>query len=80
MIVKPISNNNRHITRLRRERDQLMAELAELRDDLQSVEGIIRHKQSRLRDLNQSIASKTRHASRWYVIDATHDPLLSSAS
>jgi len=73
MSVKPISNKNRHITRLRSERDQLMAELAALRDDLKMIQAMVQDKQSRLHRLNQDIANKTRHASAWYIIDSKSD-------
>lgn len=36
---------NPHILRLQQERDQLIGELEELREDLHLVQGIIRHKQ-----------------------------------
>ncbi len=57
---QPYSRNPR-ISGLQQERDQLAADLAELQEDLKIVQGLIHHKQQKLRALNQELVNKTRH-------------------
>ncbi|QTR49296.1 hypothetical protein [Candidatus Thiothrix anitrata] len=54
-------NKNPQLNRLQQKREQLQQDLAELQDDLKIVQNLIRHKQQKLRALNQDIVTKTRH-------------------
>lgn len=73
--LKQRCSNNPCIKRLQQQRNQVLAEVTELQDDLKLLQGILRHKQQQLRQLNQSIATKTRHASQWRVLDCNPDTL-----
>ena len=61
MHFKRPDRHNPRINSLQQERDQLAADLAELQEDLKIVQGLIRHKQQKLRALNQELVNKTRH-------------------
>ena len=61
MCFKRPYSQNPPIGSLQQERDQLATDLAELQEDLKIVQGLIRHKQQKLRALNQELVNKTRH-------------------
>lgn len=71
-------SHNPCLRRLQQEREKLQAEVAELQDDLKLLQGILRHKQQKLREVNQGIVTRTRHAAEWYVIDNGCAELLQS--
>lgn len=57
---KQQQNKTPQLNRLQQEREQLQQDLAELQDDLKIVQNLIRHKQQKLRALNQDIVTKSR--------------------